>query len=218
MAEIVGAFLRTEPWDERANSSSEARNSSRSGLAQELFKFAVGHLNRVQVRRVLWKVANCRPHFLNRLANAGSQVDSAVIHHDDVTAPERGYQALLDICEEHPRARRSGWSDVLWCKLPGPVPARRRLHRQDFARYEAGRYPGGAAHQVRSRQILRPPRHWVSRFPRRCLPAPTRCWNRSLSPRRMGAQAAIRRKQSSETGPSSETKQTAVFPLSIGST
>ena len=59
MAEIVGAFLRTEPWDERANSSSEARDSSRAGLAQELFKFTVGHLNRVQDRRVLWKVANC---------------------------------------------------------------------------------------------------------------------------------------------------------------
>src|ERR1700730_13454620 len=107
MVEIVGTFLRAELWDERANSSSEPRNSSRGDLAQELLKFAVGQLNRIQVRRVLWKVANGRSHFLNRLPNAGTQVDSAVIHHDDVTAPERAYQALLDICEEHLSGHRA---------------------------------------------------------------------------------------------------------------
>ncbi len=46
--------------------------------------------------------------------------------------------------------RRSGRSDVLWCKLPGPEPARRRLCRQDPARRQAGRPPGRAADQVRS--------------------------------------------------------------------
>jgi hypothetical protein len=39
--------------------------------------------------------------FLNRFANAGNQVDTAVVHHDDVVAPESGNQALLDIGEEH---------------------------------------------------------------------------------------------------------------------
>ena len=37
--------------------------------------------------------------------------------------------------------RRSGRSDVLWTKLSGPVPARRRLCRQDSARGEARRLP-----------------------------------------------------------------------------
>ncbi len=37
--------------------------------------------------------------------------------------------------------RRSGRPDVLWTQLPGPVPARRRLCRQDSAWDEAGRYP-----------------------------------------------------------------------------
>ena len=36
-------------------------------------------------------------------------------------------------------------------QTPGPVPARRRLCRQDSARREAGRPPGRAADQVRSR-------------------------------------------------------------------
>jgi putative tryptophan/tyrosine transport system substrate-binding protein len=44
--------------------------------------------------------------------------------------------------------RRSGRSHVLWTKLPGPVPAQRRLCRQDFARGEAGRHPGRAADQI----------------------------------------------------------------------
>src|SRR5256885_11724584 len=101
MAEIVGAFLRADLWDEGANSSIEGRNSSGGELAQERLEFAVRHLNRIKIRGVLWKVADYRPRFLNRLPNAGPRVDSAVIHHHDVVAPERGDQALLDICEEH---------------------------------------------------------------------------------------------------------------------
>jgi hypothetical protein len=46
--------------------------------------------------------------------------------------------------------RRSGRSDVLWTKLPGPVPTRRRLCRQDSARGEAGRPSSRAADQIRT--------------------------------------------------------------------
>src|SRR6266699_3184871 len=101
MPEIVGTFVRTELRDERANCSIEARNSSRRHLAHECLEFAVRHLDWVEVGGVLRQVANCRPRFLNRLPNADNHVDSAVIHHDDVVAPERGDQALLDIGEEH---------------------------------------------------------------------------------------------------------------------
>src|SRR5262249_13382199 len=45
---------------------------------------------------------------------------------------------------------RRGRSDVLWNKLPGLVPARRRLCRQDSARGEASRPTRRAADQVRS--------------------------------------------------------------------
>ena len=71
--------------------------------------------------------------------------------------------------------RRSGRSDVLWTELPGPVPARRRLCRQDSARGEAGRHAGRAADQVRSGHQ---PEHRQGARPRpcrrRCSPAPTR--------------------------------------------
>src|SRR6266446_2330079 len=101
MAEVVGTFLRTELWDKRADCSIEARNGSRSHFAHECLEFAVRQLDWIEVGRVLRQVANCRPSFLDRLSNTGNQVDSAVIHYDDVIAPERGDQALLDIGEEH---------------------------------------------------------------------------------------------------------------------
>ena len=44
---------------------------------------------------------NRRPRFLNRLSYTGSQVDPAVVHYNDVIAPEHGNQALLDIGEEY---------------------------------------------------------------------------------------------------------------------
>ena len=102
MAKIVGTFLSAELRDERANCSSEARHSSGGDLAEESLEFAVRQLNRVQIRRVLWEEANCRPRLFNRLPNTRTQVDSAVIHDHDVIAPERGHQALFDICKERP--------------------------------------------------------------------------------------------------------------------
>src|SRR6516225_8941486 len=101
MAEIVGTFSSAKLWDEQANSSGETRHSSRGDFAHELLELAVRQLNRIEVGRVFWKEANCRPGRLNRVPNGGTQMDSAVIHHHDFIAPKRRYQALLDICEEH---------------------------------------------------------------------------------------------------------------------
>src|SRR6202795_674871 len=101
MPEIVGAFARTELRDEGANCSGEARNSSRRDLTEERLEFAVRQFDWIEVGRVFRQVAQRRVRFLNRLAYGGPQVDATVIHHDDVVAPERGNQALLDIGEEH---------------------------------------------------------------------------------------------------------------------
>ena len=101
MPEIIGAFLRTELGDERANCSIEAGNGSRRNLAQECLEFAVGHLDRVEVGRVFRQVAKGRPCFFDRLPNAGPQMDPAVVHHNYVIALDRGNQALHDISEEH---------------------------------------------------------------------------------------------------------------------
>ena len=46
---------------------------------------------------------------------------------------------------------RSGRFDVLWTKLPRPVPALCQLCRQDSAWDQAGRHPGRTADQIRFR-------------------------------------------------------------------
>jgi len=101
MPEVVATFSRTELWHEGANCSIEARNGSRGNFAQQSFEFAVRQLDRVEVGRVFRQIADGRPDFLDRIANAGDQVDSAIVHDDDIVAPECGDQALLDIGEEH---------------------------------------------------------------------------------------------------------------------
>ena len=101
MPEIIGTFLRTEQWDERANCSIEAWDSSRRNLAQECLEFAVRHFDWIEIGRVFRQVAKGRSCFFDRLPNAGPQMDPAVVHHNYIIALERGNQALHDISEEH---------------------------------------------------------------------------------------------------------------------
>src|SRR6202790_5253616 len=101
MPEVVGAFLSTELWHERANRPVETWNCSRGGLAQQRLEFAVKHLDGIKIRRVFRQVAQCRPRLLDRLPNAENLVNSEVIHDNDVITFERRNQALLDISEKH---------------------------------------------------------------------------------------------------------------------
>src|SRR6266511_3433683 len=95
MPEVVGAFLSTELWHERANCSVEPRNSARGNFAQQGFEFAVRQLDGIEIGRVLRQVAKCRLRFLNGLLDAGHLVGPEVIHHHDVVAPKRWDQACL---------------------------------------------------------------------------------------------------------------------------
>src|SRR5258707_11146836 len=101
MFEIVCTFLRTELRDERANGAIEGWHGSRRNLAQERLEFAVRQLDRVEVGRVFRQVTKFRACCRNRLRYPPPAMDRTVVHHDDVTALERGNQALLDIGEKH---------------------------------------------------------------------------------------------------------------------
>src|SRR5262245_18376994 len=101
MPEIVGTFLRTELRDERAERSVKAWNGSRCHLEPDCLEFAVRHLDGIEVRRIFRQVAQCRSRFLDSPANARSQMDPAVIHHDDVVALEHRILAVFYIGEEH---------------------------------------------------------------------------------------------------------------------
>ena len=101
MPEVVGAFLSPELWHERANCAVETPNSPRRDLAQQGFEFAVRQLDRIEVWRVLRQVTDCRMRLLNCFPYAGDPVGAEAVHHDDVVAPERRNQALLDISQEY---------------------------------------------------------------------------------------------------------------------
>src|SRR5882762_1576261 len=101
MPEVVGTFSRGDAWQERANGAAKTAYCSLSGLAQEGLEFAVVHLDGIEVGRVLGQVAKGCPRLLDRLTNSCSFVNVDVVHDDDIAAPERGDQALLDVGEEH---------------------------------------------------------------------------------------------------------------------
>src|SRR5271157_1386756 len=101
MPKVVGTFLSTELWHERANCSIEAWNSPRSDLAQPCLEFAVRQLDRIEIGRVLRQVAQCRSRLLDCFPDARDLVSREVIHRDDVVAPEDRNQALFDVSQEY---------------------------------------------------------------------------------------------------------------------
>jgi len=103
MPEVVGTFFSADLREERANGRAEPRDRSLGHLAQECLEFAEGHLDGVKVARVLGQVAKRRADLLDRRTHTCSLVEIDIVHDDDVAAPERRDEALLDIGEEHLR-------------------------------------------------------------------------------------------------------------------
>src|SRR3974390_1813292 len=103
MPEVVSTFFSAETRQERANGAAKPGHRSLGQLAQQSLEFAEGHLDWVEVGRVLGQVAKGRPDVLDHLTYAFALVEIDVVHHDDVAAPESGDEALLDVGEERLR-------------------------------------------------------------------------------------------------------------------
>src|SRR6516162_6657928 len=73
------------------------RNCSCRDLTQVCLKLAVRQLDRIKIRRVFREIPHARLCLLNRLPNGRSHVNSAVVHQDDVVAPQGWNQALINI-------------------------------------------------------------------------------------------------------------------------
>src|SRR5262249_9974444 len=101
MPEVVCTFLSLELRREPANGTTQSRNRSLGSFAQITLEFAVQQLDGIEIRRILRKVAYTRPRPLNRLLDARDFVGFKIVHHDDVIAPQRWNQALLNIGAEH---------------------------------------------------------------------------------------------------------------------
>ena len=84
----------------RTSGPAQTRNGLLGEFAQECLEPAERQLNRIKVRRVFWQVAKRRPHILDRVADSGGLVNIDVVDDDDIAAPERGNQALLDIGQD----------------------------------------------------------------------------------------------------------------------
>src|ERR1700716_254837 len=101
MPEVVGAFSSTEPWHERTDRSVETGNSALGDLAEQRLEVAVGHLDGIEIGRVLRQVAERGPRLLNRFSDSRNLVGLQIIHHDNVVAPKCWSQALLDVGSEY---------------------------------------------------------------------------------------------------------------------
>src|SRR5258708_10719628 len=84
MPEVIGTFSSTEAWQERANRSPKTRTGSLGGLAQKCFELAEGHLDGIEVERILGQVAKGRPCILDRLTYARVFVRADIVHHDNI--------------------------------------------------------------------------------------------------------------------------------------
>jgi hypothetical protein len=100
MLEIVGAFRCGEGRDDRPNSATQARNCSFSGLAQMCLQFAEGLFDRVEVGRILRKVAQRCSNSFDGVPNACDLVSGKIVHDDDIATIEGRSQTLLDIADE----------------------------------------------------------------------------------------------------------------------
>ena len=97
MSEVVGAFVRAEARREEADSAAKAALGPLGSLAQIRLELAEGHLDGIEIGRVLGQISQFCTNGLDRCLDASNLVSSEVVHHDDIAAVERGSQALLDV-------------------------------------------------------------------------------------------------------------------------
>jgi hypothetical protein len=72
-----------------------------AALRRNALNLLNGNLDRIEVGRVLRQVKQGHPRVFDRLADGCSFVNIDVVYNDDVAAPERGDQPMLDIGPEH---------------------------------------------------------------------------------------------------------------------
>ena len=97
MSEVVCAFVCAEARDEGADSPAQAALGPLGGFAQIRLELAEGHLDRIEIGRVLGQISQFCTSGLDCFLDAGDLVGPEIVHHHDIAAVERGSQALLDV-------------------------------------------------------------------------------------------------------------------------
>src|SRR5947209_20499760 len=98
MPKVVGAFVGCKCLEELADELPERLDGARSALAQGGLELGESLLDRVEVGRVRWKIAQgCFADCLDGFAHALDLVGAQVVHEDDVALVQRWDKNLLDI-------------------------------------------------------------------------------------------------------------------------
>ena len=100
MSEVVRTFVCAEARHEEADSAAKAPLRALGGFAQIGLELAEGHLDRIEIGRVLGQISQICTDGLDRFLDPGDLVGPEIVHHDDIAAGERGGQALLDVGEK----------------------------------------------------------------------------------------------------------------------
>jgi hypothetical protein len=97
MSKIFCAFFCAEVRHERANAMAKSPHRPRSSFAQSPFEFGEGHLDGIEIGRVLRQVTQFGAGGFDGLFYTSHLVGPKMVHHDNIAAVERGNQALLNI-------------------------------------------------------------------------------------------------------------------------
>lgn len=101
MPEVVHALCGAKSRDEQADALAQIWNSPLCKLAQICFEFTEGHLDRIEIWRVLGQIAERCTCSFDRLFHTKHLMGREIVHDDDVVAFERWSQELLDISHEY---------------------------------------------------------------------------------------------------------------------
>ena len=107
MPKVVSALFGAQSRHERADTAAEFGYGPLSGFAQECLELAEGHLDRIEVGRVLGQVLQGRASGFDCLSHARSLMSPQIIQHHDISAPERGSQHFVDVGQEYLAGHRS---------------------------------------------------------------------------------------------------------------
>jgi hypothetical protein len=86
VSEVVRAFVCAEARHEKADSPAQAPLGPLGGFAQIRLELAEGHLDRIEIGRVLGQISQFCTGGLDRFLDAGDLVGPEIVHDDDIAA------------------------------------------------------------------------------------------------------------------------------------
>src|SRR6266481_5108915 len=97
MSEVARTFVCAEARHEEADSAAKAPLCPLGGFAQIGLKLADGHLDRIEIGRVLGQISQIGVIGLDRFLYPADLMCPQIVHTEDIVEVDRGSQALFDV-------------------------------------------------------------------------------------------------------------------------